>query len=287
MIRYAAVLRHFQTWWSENGPALQWRITEADFATFERFLRTKVDERRGTVLMYSTRRTVLRRLREVFRWAFKRQYVTRDYSVWIPHAHGSSPKRKAAKVSSLQALMEAADLNPHGQPVRDKAILAMLMGMGLRRAEVSALNIENLHLDDDRSGYATVVGKKTKANPDGVRSAAWDVATGKYIADHLKREARARGPLFVGIRGERLTGQGIYRVVKGVIADAGLEAQISGPHDLRRAFATHFKRNRRNSGDLLRRQLGHAHYDMTDAYTLLDVDDIRRDIISPLALPPE
>jgi site-specific recombinase XerD len=92
--------------------------------------------------------------------------------------------------------------------------------------------------------------------------------------------------LFIGQRGKRLTGQGVYKVVKTAIAEAHLQNQIIGPHDLRRAFATYYRRNRgdKQSADLLRRQLGHAGYAQTDEYTLLEVDDIRLDLVSPVAL---
>ena len=57
-------------------------------------------------------------------------------------------------------------------------------------------------------------------------------------------------------------------------------------HDLRRAFTTYYARNRRgsDSADRLRRQLGHASYNQTADYALLDVDDIRKDLISPVSL---
>lgn len=162
----------------------------------------------------------------------------------------------------------------------------MLMGMGLRRAELSSLNIEDVVVMPDYSGQANLVGKRTKANADGKRAAAFDSATGEILVAYLKTIKHTSGPLFRGKHWKygRLTGQGVYGVVKKAIARAALAAQIVGPHDLRRAFATYYRRNRKSSGDLIRRQLGHASYTQTDEYTLLEVDDIRLDIVSPIAL---
>jgi integrase len=135
--------------------------------------------------------------------------------------------------------------------------------------------------------YAHVVGKRTKANADGSRDAAFDSATGKIMVAYLDSLERVSGPLFIGQRGERLKGHGIYLIVKKAIAEANLENQIIGPHDLRRAFATHQARSAKgpDAADRLRRQLGHASYSMTAEYILLDVDDIRKDLVSPLMLP--
>jgi integrase/recombinase XerD len=230
----------------------------------------------------------MKRSREALKWSQDNGYLDRAYTKWVPKADGAPPKRRAAQIASLHRLLEVA-----GQgldPLRDRAIIAMLMGMGLRRLELSNLNIEELVIEADYSGYALgVVGKRTKANPTGEREAAFDSATGKIIVAYLDSCGRSNGPLFVGKRGNRLSGSGIYRMVKLVIAKAELESQIVGPHDLRRAFATYYRRSRKDkiSADLLRRQLGHASYSQTDEYTLLEIDDIRVDLVSPLSLLDE
>ncbi|MCC6454458.1 MAG: tyrosine-type recombinase/integrase [Caldilineaceae bacterium] len=281
---YEYQLRWFTDWWEAEGPPREWLLKPDDFVLFERYLRTAISPYTKRQIAYHTRATIIKRIKEMFRWAFDAGYVERDYTKWVPSADGGPPKRKAVGVLSLHQLLEVAG---HGRdPLRDRAIVAMLMGMGLRRAEVSHLNVENVVVEADHSGHASVVGKRTRANKDGQRDAAFDCATGKIIVAYLDSIERSHGPLFMGQRGERLTGQGIYKVVKNAIARASLDEQIVGPHDLRRAFATHYRRSRPDkvSADLLRRQLGHASYSQTDEYTLLEVDDIRLDLVSPLSL---
>lgn len=281
---YEYQLRWFINWWEMEGPAHKWLLRPDDLAYFERYLRGAISSRTKRPLSYHTRATILKRLKEALRWALDKGYVERNYSGWIPNADGGPPKRRAAGITSLHQLLEAAGRGR--EPIRDRAIIAMLMGMGLRRAELSNLDIEEVTIEADHSGYAHVTGKRTRANKDGRRDAAFDSATGKLIVDYLDTCGRSSGPLFVGMRGERLTGQGVYKVVKRAIAVAALDGQIIGPHDLRRAFATYYRRNRgdKASADLLRRQLGHASYSQTDEYTLLDIDDIRADLVSPLSL---
>lgn len=281
---YTYQLQWFVAWWEAQGPPRDWLLRQDDFAQFERYLRSAASPRTKRKLTYHTRLTIIKRLKEMFRWAYENGYVERDYRKWIPPAEGGPPKRNAATIAQLRLLLEVAG-DGH-KPLRNRAILAMLMGMGLRRGEAASLNVEDVVVYADRSGYARVVGKRTKANRTGEREAAFDSATGMVIVAYLDQMGRTSGPLFEGDAGRRISGDGIYVMLKKVITAAHLEAIISGPHDLRRAFATHYRRNRtgKASADLLQRQLGHASYSTTTEYTLLDVDDIRADLISPLAL---
>lgn len=281
---YEYQLLWFKQWWDEEGPRRQWLLRADDLTQFEKYLRMAVSPSTKRRLSYHTRSTILKRFREALKWAQAQSYLDRDYTKWVPKADGAPPKRHAAHITALHRLLEVAAGS--NEPLRNRAIVAMLMGMGLRRAELSHLNIEEVVIEADFSGYAHVVGKRTKANPGGQRDAAFDSATGKIIVAYLDDVGRSSGPLFTGQRGGRLLGHGIYLMVKKAIAEANLESQIIGPHDLRRAFATFYRRNRgdKQSADLLRRQLGHSGYAQTDEYTLLEVDDIRLDLVSPVAL---
>lgn len=280
---YGFKLAWFTRWWETFGPERDWLLRPDDLLVFQRWLKSAISERTGKPLSFHSRNDVLRRLRAMFRWAHARQYTTQDYGAWVPKADGGPPVRRAARVEMLLRLLEAAGAGPH--PGRDRAILGMLIGMGLRRAEVAGLNVEDVVIEADQSGYVTVLGKRTRANPTGRRAAAFDAATGHLLVAYLDASQVTAGPLFCSRRGVRLTSQGLYKAVKRAIRAAGLEGQIVGPHDLRRAFATFYARERpgTTSADLLRRQLGHASYSQTSQYSLLEVDDIRADLVSPLA----
>lgn len=281
---YAYELQWFSRWWQAEGANQEFILTAQSCAGFERYLRSAISPATHRRLSYHTRATILKRLREMFKWSQAGGYVERDYAKWIPAADGAPPKRHAATLAALHDLLAAVENSR--QPLRDRAILAILLGMGLRREEASKLDISDVVVEADGSGYAHVQGKRTKANREGTREAAFDAATGKILVEYLDSVPRTSGPLFCGERKSRLTGQGIYKVVKRAIAEAGVNDQIIGPHDLRRAFATYYRRYRpdKTSADLLRRQLGHASYAQTDEYTLLEVDDIRADLVSPVAL---
>ena len=194
---------------------------------------------------------------------------------------GATPKRKAVTVPALERLLVAGAHSSN--PLRDQAMLATMIGMGLRRAEVRNLDVGSVVFDDDLSGYANVVGKRTTANASGERVAAFDRATGAYIAAHLYAAGYTDGPLFRNRHGYRISCTAVNVIVRTAIRRAGLEGEVKGCHDLRRAFATNYRRQHGDK-ELLRRQLGHAKYETTDRlYTLLDVEDLRLGLVSPMA----
>jgi integrase/recombinase XerD len=281
---YACKLRWFVDWWEACGPGNGWMLHQSDLEAFEHWLRHAVSERTHRGLSWHSRNDVQRRLREMFHWAAAKDYTERDYAEWVPKADGGPPKRRAAGIAALVRLLEEAGDSATGS--RDRAMIAMLMGMGLRRGEIVNLNVEDVVVEADRSGYAHIHGKRTKANALGERDAAFDAATGRILVAYLDATNYRHGPLFRGPSNKRLSAQGVYRRVKTIIERAGLEDQIIACHDLRRAFTTYYARNRRgsDSADRLRRQLGHASYSQTADYALLDVDDIRKDLISPVSL---
>ncbi len=276
---YATKIVHFRRWWAAVGPDLDWRLRRGDLLAFAGHL-----EQMG--LAYNSRKDILRRLRQMFLWALENRYTDgRNYAVWVPPAEGSAPMRTVTPLLSLKKLIQAAGRTSN--PGRDRAILALLIGTGIRRAECASLNVQDIQMDADNSGVVRVwEAKRVKGREVQSRLMAFDRHTGRYISEWLAIYNVQFGPLFPSAHGGKLSSEGVYKVTKAIIKDAGLEDEIQGPHDLRRAFATHFERKRRGEGHgrLLSKQLGHANYRMTSQYSLQDVEDIREVIISPFAM---
>lgn len=284
MKSYECRLRLVAEWWLAVGPSQKWLLRATDLEALEYHLRNKVSANSGNPLSFTYRGGILQSLREVLRWGSENGYLKKDYSGWVPVAQGSKAKRRAANEDELLRLLAECDNSP--RRIRDRAIIAIFIGMGLRCVEVANLSVEDVEFQPDHSGHARVLGKRTKANPTGKRDAAFEAATGKLIADHIAALGASSGPLFVSYRGIPVEPYTLYGIVKKLIKRAGLEDEIQACHDLRRAFTTYYARNKKgsDSADLRRRQLGHASYSQTTDYTLYEVDDIRRDIISPIML---
>ncbi len=286
LTNYEGKTAFFVEWWTQAGPAHNWRLTRSALQGFSNWLAKKESQRRqGQALSYNTRKSVVNHVMQVLQWAKQTGIVVGiDFTGWFPQVVGTAPTRRAATAEQLARLMTAALDSRY--PTRDQAILAFFIGTGCRLQEVSLLTVADLVFMADQSGTATVRGKRTKANSTGRRNVGFDASTGRYLAAHLAWEHITTGPVWLNEHNAVLAQSGVYQVVRRNVQRAGLVDVIRGCHDLRRAFATILGLMHPDSpmwADMIRRQLGHASYSMTAHYTLMGADDIRERIRSPLA----
>jgi integrase len=279
---YKYLLDYFVHWWAEVGPTQEWVVRRSSFQEFNRWLE-KQESHQGESIGYNTVDTALRRLRQVFKWGYKEEFLARDYSLWIPRAEGSPPIKQAPDPDEcLERLFAAA--NSTSKPIRDKALLAVLIGTAVRRAECVNIDIENIQFFADGSGQILIEkGKGSKP-----RIVIFDAIAGHFISTHLLFLAEigiATGAMFIG-HSKRMKPKSLNGVIKAIIRKAGLEASIQGPHDLRRMFATYWSRKQRGEGftQPLSLQLGHTNGAMTLHYSKQDLSDVQRVFTSPLEI---
>lgn len=161
------------------------------------------------------------------------------------------------------------DERPSG--LRDRAILEVLYGCGLRASEVCGLDMDNLYLDD---GFLRVFGKGAKERLVPIAGAA-ERALRTYLADGRPFLARGAGngavdaqaAVFLNQRGGRLGRQSVFNLVRK--AGAAINRYDLHPHTLRHSFATHMLKG---GADLrvLQEILGHADMSTLQVYTHLD-----------------
>ena len=157
--------------------------------------------------------------------------------------------------------------------IRDRAILEVLYGAGLRISELVGLNIGDLNL---RGGWVKVLGKGSKERivPLGREACRW-------VRNYLKEKGDGKGeentekiPLFLNRYGNRLSRQSCWKIIKKYARRAGISKNIS-PHTLRHSFATHLL-----SGDAdlraVQELLGHANIDTTQIYTHISQERLRK-----------
>ena len=176
--------------------------------------------------------------------------------------------------SEANALIEAPDTSgPKG--CRDRAILEMLYGSGLRVAELVALNISDI---DMISEVATVRGKgrKERLAPLGSQAVA---ALRNWLNDRRGVVARLGGDdqaVFINCQrgGNRLDSRSIRKLLDVYVKQAGLAGRIS-PHTLRHSFATHLLDH---GADLrsVQELLGHANLQSTQIYTHVSTERLRK-----------
>ncbi len=160
----------------------------------------------------------------------------------------------------VEALLAAPDTaTPLG--VRDRAWLELLYASGLRVSELAGLPALSVFLDE---GFLKVSGKgrKERLIPFGSGAERW-IRTWLTLRPGFRPKG---GELFVGQRGEPLTRQHLWRLLKAYARKAGLRAETVSPHVLRHAFATHLLDH---GADLraVQAMLGHADISTTQIYT--------------------
>ena len=214
-------------------------------------------------------RTSMARKLSALRTFFR--YLVREGALTGNPAEGvATPKRnrylpKTLSVDEACALMERG----HGTTLaalRDRAILELLYSSGLRVSELTGLAVGGLDLQQQ---LVRVLGKGRKERI---------VSVGRKACTALRDYLDARDavdddqPLFVNLRGGRLTPRSVQRHLKVRLLKAGLLKDIS-PHALRHSFATHLLDG---GADLraIQELLGHASLSTTQRYTQVSVDQL-------------
>ncbi|MBE3129461.1 MAG: tyrosine recombinase XerD, partial [Acidobacteria bacterium] len=173
-------------------------------------------------------------LRSFFKFLVLSGFVYKDPSSQLttPSTWRSLPKFLTVK--EVEELLRAPDdKKPRG--VRDRAMLEVLYGSGLRVSELASLKLAEVNLED---GFLICRGKggKERIVPLG-RSACGAVR--RYLAEVRPLVVSGeRDELFLSRRGKPFTRQGLWKLIRQHARKAGLAAKIS-PHILRHSFATH------------------------------------------------
>jgi integrase/recombinase XerD len=162
-----------------------------------------------------------------------------------------------------QQLLDAPDTGTL-KGLRDRAILALLLGCGLRRAEAVNLTFDHIQQRDCRWGLVDLIGKRNK-----VRSVPMPAWTKQAIDEYANGASLSAGIVFRPINkggrmvGERMSEQGLYTMVLQYAEKLGLGKLA--PHDLRRTFAK--LAHKGGSGlDQIRLSLGHGSIQTTERY---------------------
>lgn len=248
------LLEHGVDSWRELGPT--------HFLAFEASL--------GPPLARTTAQRRVSSLRSLLRFLKKNQAGP---SCDLPSTGGfKKPKTlpKALAANELDRLLAQPDLDtPSG--LRDRAVLELIYGAGLRVSEAVSLEREGL----DLAGSAVrVTGKrgKTRWVPLPSLTCAW-------IERYLRsaRPALAKRPsslLILSDRGKVMRREQVYRVLRRCARLAELEERF-GPHALRHSYAVHLLKG---GADLraVQELLGHESIATTQVYTQLDLDEVRR-----------
>lgn len=209
-----------------------------------------------------------------YRFLLYHHYIEQDPSELL-----ETPKKElhlpdVLSLEEIDKMVAQIDMSK-SESHRNRAIIEMLYGSGLRVSELVNLRLSDIYL---KEGYMRITGKGSKQRlvPISPVAAEW---FGYWMQDRglLDIKAEATDIAFVNRYGRQLTRAMIFTIIKTLARAAGIQKTIS-PHTLRHSFATHLLQN---GADLriIQQLLGHESISTTEIYIHVDIHDLREAVL--------
>jgi integrase/recombinase XerD len=205
-------------------------------------------------------------LRSFFQYLRRKGEVASDPTLGIGSPEVKKPLPRTIEDDHVRALLSFCESRDTPEGQRDNAMLRLLSATGMRVGELVMVDVSDV---DMPNGRVRVVGRGNRE-----RSLPLDEVTLHSIKMYLERarpyltrNGQEQTALVVNQRGQRLTRQGFWLIMKGLVRDAGLPAMMT-PHMLRHSYATH-QIGEGTGLEELRQLLGHASIATTQIYTQL------------------
>jgi integrase/recombinase XerC len=271
---YERELRNFAAWVAEHYGKEQ-SVESIEHTQIRAYLGTLYD--RGLAKASAAR--ALAAIRSWFRWLARTGRLEQNAASLVATPRLPKHLPRVPSIEQMNRVVESVGEDAASWPARDRAILELLYGCGIRNAELTGLNLKDIHWAND----ALLIrgkGQKQRYVPLGDAAAQ---ALRAYMAERSARlsaagdaKGYATPALFLNLqlRGlgkpggqARLTTRSVGRIVKRIAMLRGLSADVH-PHTLRHAFGTHLLEE---GADLraIQELLGHERLSTTQRYTQL------------------
>jgi len=208
-------------------------------------------------------------LRTFYKFLIAERYIGENPTALIEPLRSWSKLPTILSIAEMESLINYPDTSkPLG--LRDKALLEIMYACGLRVSELVDLRINDINPE---IGYIRCVGKGNKERVIPVGSMALEAAK-KYLDSGRPLLNPKDDCLLVNYKGEKLTRDGVRRIIQEIAKSAGINKKIS-PHTLRHCFATHMLEH---GADLrsLQEMLGHASISTTQIYTHVNSERLKQ-----------
>ena len=253
--------------WAESKASKPLALTAQDIKDY-------LDHLHGEGITARSQSRALSTLRSLYRFLLLEEWIKTDPTELIDSPKIGRPLPDVLSEDDIDRIISAIDLSkPEGE--RNRAILEVLYGCGLRVSELTNLQISNLRL---RENFVIVTGKGNKQRLVPINDQAI-----KYLSIY-KDQVRTHQPvqpgeediLFLNRRGRRLSRVMIFTIIKDLNDKAGLKKKVS-PHNFRHSFASHMV-NRGANLRVVQEMLGHESITTTEIYTHLNDTKLKETI---------
>lgn len=241
-------------------------IVHARFEDLQEF----VFETFKTISSAKTQARLLSSIHSFYRFLLYHQYIQQDPSELLEMPRIEKKLPEVLSLDEIDAMIAQIDMGK-AEGHRNRAILEMLYGSGLRVSELTELRLSHVYRQE---GYMRIIGKGNKQRLVPISPEA-DKQLGYWLEDRAKLDIKpeATDIVFLNHYGRQLTRAMIFTIVKQLAKAVGITKTIS-PHTLRHSFATHLLQN---GADLriIQQLLGHESIVTTEIYTHVDIHDLR------------
>jgi integrase/recombinase XerD len=221
-----------------------------------------------------TQARLLSSIHAFYRFLLYHRYIEQDPSELLEMPRIEKHLPEVLSVEEIDAMIAQIDMSKR-EGHRNRAIIEMLYGSGLRVSELTELRLSNIYRQE---GYMRIIGKGNKQRLVPISPVA-DQQFAYWLEDRRQLDIKpeAMDIAFLNHYGRQLTRAMIFTIVKQLAQAAGIRKTIS-PHTLRHSFATHLLQN---GADLriIQQLLGHESIVTTEIYTHVNIQDLSEAIL--------
>ena len=209
-----------------------------------------------------------------YRFLLYHHYIEQDPSELLETPKKEMHLPDVLSIEEIDRMIAQIDMSK-SESHRNRAIIEMLYGSGLRVSELVNLRLSDMYLTE---GYLRITGKGNKQRLVPISPVA-DEQFGYWLQDRSQLDIKPQyaDVAFLNHYGRQLTRAMIFTIVKRLAQAAGIRKTIS-PHTLRHSFATHLLQN---GADLriIQQLLGHESIVTTEIYTHVNIQDLREAVL--------
>ncbi len=226
---------------------------------------------RGQTLSPASINRRISSIKSFFGWLIRKGHISKDPTIGIHRLKTSTRlpsfiSEEEIGIKQIDESAQRADVENSFIAVRNKLIISLLYGLGLRRAELIGINRDDFSSDKARLRVRGKGGKERiipvvryviEQIDDYLSSLSSFFAQNICIKD--------KNALILSLKGERISASSVYNIVRRELARMGIKGKLS-PHVLRHTFATHIMNH---GGDMraIQELMGHASLRSTQVYT--------------------
>lgn len=228
----------------------------------------------STIQSAKTQARLLSSIHSFYRFLLYHHYIEQDPSELLEMPRIEKRLPEVLTLDEIDAMIAQIDMSkPEGH--RNRAIIEMLYGSGLRVSELTELRLSHIYRQE---GYMRIIGKGSKQRLVPISPVA-DEQFGYWLHDRSQLDIKPEFAdiAFLNHYGRQLTRAMIFTIVNRLAEAAGIRKTIS-PHTLRHSFATHLLQN---GADLriIQQLLGHESIVTTEIYTHVNIQDLREAVL--------